>query len=261
MPSRRTTRERAIELFQGADYPEGLDHSTAWLGIYQVLLWLVPTQHHGTLPHIIEADKFRSESSPWVSRSLCIRSHLCELLKCDEQTLRAKVDLLMQCPGYVGLQRQNPLGIASGELIAHVMSKFGDQALVIRTEVPATELFPGVQLQSRSRNPRVDIVAFRSGRPVAIISTKWSVRHDRLVDIIDEAISYKTAAVRTGREIPCFFVTNEFDPARLDKLIGAQVVDAVIHVHPDLFTKICGLNDRLLLMKNLGYLCATSHCW
>lgn len=39
MPSKEQTVDEAIRLFEAAHYPGELTPETAWLGIYQVLLW------------------------------------------------------------------------------------------------------------------------------------------------------------------------------------------------------------------------------
>lgn len=59
MPTREQTVADAIAIFENAEYPLGLTPSTAWLGIYQALLWYEPVNWVGfsDLPHIIDADK------------------------------------------------------------------------------------------------------------------------------------------------------------------------------------------------------------
>jgi hypothetical protein len=47
MPSRAQTIRDAIEIFENANYPTGLTPSTAWLGIYQTLLWYEPVNWVG----------------------------------------------------------------------------------------------------------------------------------------------------------------------------------------------------------------------
>lgn len=62
MPGRNSRAATdAIELFENAEYPSGLSPETAWLGIYQVLLWYEPVALLvlSGLPHIIDADKLR----------------------------------------------------------------------------------------------------------------------------------------------------------------------------------------------------------
>ena len=54
--------ELAINLFDNAVFPGGLNTGNAWLGIYQVLLWYESLQRYGIsdLPHIIDADKLKA---------------------------------------------------------------------------------------------------------------------------------------------------------------------------------------------------------
>lgn len=271
MPSKKETAARATEIFEHCSYPNGLNANTAWLGIYQALLWYESTGGTELLPHIIDADKLRQPtykgdkakggSRPWIERARRVHLYLCEKLGCSSSKVIQHFDLLMRSTGYEGLQRQNPLGIAFAELVAHVLRRFGSPQIANKTEVPAHEVFPGVSLQSRSANPKIDLVAFKAGKPVGIVTTKWSIRHDRLTDVIDEAITYKSAAMRTGLKLPCCFVTNEFDPARLDKLLKAKVVDAVVHVNPELVTQVCRLNERLRELRDIPYLISASTKW
>lgn len=267
MPTRQQTAQRVIQLFESALYPQGLQPETAWLGIYQVLLWCEAVEGDDALPHIIDTDKLRSASAGrsrnvrWVERARKVKDCLAEAIGCSPQALTSQIDRLMQSAGYRGVQRQNPLGIAFAELIRHILFRFGTTALEYHTEVPADEVFPGVQLQSRSKRPSIDIVALRSGRPAAVISTKWSIRHDRLTDVIDESISYRSAAMRLGIKLPCIFVTNEFDPARLDKVLSSDVLAFVVHVCPRLVTEVCGLNGRLGKLEDIPFLVQQTHHW
>jgi hypothetical protein len=42
MPTREQTIADAIRVFENATFPPGLSPATAWLGIYQALLWYEP---------------------------------------------------------------------------------------------------------------------------------------------------------------------------------------------------------------------------
>lgn len=61
MPTQMQTVADAIRIFDTAIYPTGLTPQTAWLGIYQVLLWYEPVNWVGytSLPHIVEANDLR----------------------------------------------------------------------------------------------------------------------------------------------------------------------------------------------------------
>jgi len=250
------------------DTTEACDIEKAWLAFYSVLLWYERVGQCDRLPHIIDADKLKPSCSSakerlgiWAERATKVNMFLATQFSCKPEEVEPRVDKLMKTPAYCGIQRQNPLGIAFAELVRHLLARFGSQRIEYRAEVRAEDLFPGVKLQSRSKNPRIDVVAFKSNVPVALISTKWSFRHDRLTDVIDESLSYRAAARRIGLKIPCVFVTNEFDPARLDKVLTCDVLAFVAHVCPKLVTDICGLNGRLAELKDLPYLVKQTHSW
>ena len=102
--------------------------------------------------------------------------------------------------------------------------------------------------------------------PRVIISAKWSVRHDRLNDITSECPIYKAAYSRIYRQarkdkLLYFVVTNEFDPARLNKIIIDDCVDGVVHVHKKAVTDICGLNDRLTKLIDLAEFIDFTNDW
>ena len=62
-------------------------------------------------------------------------------------------------------------------------------------------------------------MATTNALPRAVISAKWSMRHDRLSDITNECPVYKAAHQRIYRQsqtgLSYFVVTNEYDPSRL----------------------------------------------
>lgn len=264
-------RELAHSLFQNATYPSGLNGTTAWLGIYQILLWYEPIMVGSitSLPHIIDADKLRAPSyriarrgvSAWQKRAQAVEQYLAQHLGCQPDQVQAHVDLLMRSPAYQGVQRQNPLGIAFPVLIRHIMQTFGNSAVSYDLEVPAQVIFPGIVVPGRSPNPKIDIVVRNKSHVKAVISCKWSLRHDRLNDISNECPTYKQAASWTRTQIDYLVITNEYDPARLNKLLDDSCVDALVHVHKHLPINVCGLNSRLVNMLDLIDLLARSQTW
>jgi hypothetical protein len=264
-------RQLAVSLFNNATYPTGLNGQNAWLGVYQVLLWYEPVILSGitALPHIIDADKLRPPSyrparvniSAWQQRAQATEQYLSQQLGCQPNQVQNNVDLLMRHPVYQGVQRQNPLGIAFPVLICHILQTYGNNAVSYDMEIPARDIFPGIVVPGRSPNPRIDIVVRNQGRLRAVISCKWSLRHDRLNDISNECPTYKQAASWTRSQIEYFVVTNEFDPARLNKIIDDSCVDGLVHVHKHLPTNVCGLDSRLTLMLDLVDLLARSWNW
>jgi hypothetical protein len=275
MPSREQTYADAVRLFTNALYPSGLTVDTAWLGIYQVLLWYEPVNVAGftSLPHIIDADKLRpsasraargvapTKSNAWQRRAAAIEQHLASELGVAPPAVESAVDLLLKHPSYLGFQRQNPLGAGFIGLVTHVLRTFGDPAVEYRNEVDATTLFPGISMPGRSERPCIDILALRDGVPRTVVSVKWSIRHDRISDITNECPVYKEAARQRGWPLDFYAVTNEFDPARLHKALSDACLNGLIHAHKENVVNVCGANGRLGGMLDLKDLVALTHAW
>ncbi|MGI0013595.1 MAG: hypothetical protein ACREBU_09165 [Nitrososphaera sp.] len=278
MPTREQTVADAVQIFESAKYPSGLDATTAWLGVYQTLLWYEPVSWltFNSLPHIIDADKLRpasparkrtwSSPSIWQKRAEAIDLYLAAKLECSLPEVPGKTDLLMKHPEYEGMQRQNTLGIAFAGLIKCILEKFGFVELAYETEVEATTIFPGITFPGRSGTPRMDVLVKYNNIPLAIISAKWSVRHDRLSDITNECPVYKAAYQRIYRQaqrnyLLYFVVTNEYDPARLNKMLDDSCVDGVVHVHKAAVIEVCGLNGRLERLIDLADFTNGTYSW
>ena len=278
MPTREQTITDAIHVFENALYPSDLSPATAWLGIYQALLWYEPVNWVGfiDLPHIIDADKLRPASlakkrtwtrpNAWQRRAQLVSEYLAQQLQCPVHSVTDKTDLLMKQPDYEGMQRQNTLGIAFAGLGKHILEKFGAEMLAYGTEVEAATVFPGITFPGRSVTPRVDLLVRRNNIPKVAISAKWSVRHDRLSDITNECPVYKAAYERIYRQVrhdhlAYYVLTNEYDPSRLNKMLDDSCVDGVVHVHKAAVVDVCQLNGRLIRLMDLADLINATFTW
>lgn len=278
MPSREQTIADAIQIFENAEYRSGLNPSTVWLGIYQTLLWYEPVNWLGfsELPHIIDADKLRPASSAkkrtwkkqnvWQQRAQAVSEYLAQQLGCPVDSVSHKTDLLMKQSDYEGMQRQNTLGIAFAGVVKQALEKFGPTDLLYETEVGASTIFPGITFPGRSGTPRIDLLARRSSIPRAILSSKWSVRHDRLSDITNECPVYKAAYERIYRQtrrghLSYYVLTNEYDPARLNKILDDSCVDGVVHVHKAAVVEVCKLDGRLTRLIDLADFINATSSW
>ena len=274
MPSKEQTVSDAVALFGTARYPQGLSAETAWLGIYQVLLWYEEIGAGGIsrLLHIIDADKLRpsasrarrgitASSKAWQRKAQAVEDYLVERLGLGKASLPQYLGRLFQHPDYKELQKQNPLGTAFAGLIKHVLETFGHPGIEYRLEVDATTIFPGIPMTGRSTTPSIDILALKDGLPRAVISSKWGVRHDRINEITNECPVYKAAALRMRTVLSFFVVTNEFDPSRLAKILADPCIDAVVHVHKVGVTDVCDQNGRLSRLFDLGDLVKLTGLW
>lgn len=278
MPSREQTIADAVQIFETAHYPSELTLESAWLGIYQTLLWYEPVNQLGytSLPHIIDADKLRPSThakkvvqanpSIWQTRAALLSTYLLDRLGYTAEEIPLKVNLLMQHASYDGMQPHNSRGIAFAGLIKHVLEHFGSSSLTYATEVLASAIFPGVTVPGRSTTPRIDLLVKNKDIPVAVISTKWSLRHDRVNDITNECPVYKAAYERIYRQerrnrLLYFVVTNEYDPSRLKKVINDSCVDGVVHVHQPAVVEVCKLGAGLTDLMDLTDLVNATSTW
>ncbi len=247
----------AISIFRKATFPEGLSEDSAWLGIYQTLMWLEPVAQapFKALPHIIDSDKLRPAkgkrpaqshvSLVWPSRAQRIAQYLSHKLGVSEQDLEKHLGKLFRHPNWRGVQKQNPLGIGFVALTAYCLNTFVQEDWQFKTEQPAKLIFPDIKMTGRSKEPRIDILGIQAGHPRAVISCKWSIRHDRLGDVSTECTVYKSEALRNRLKLSYFLVTNEYDPARLNKILDDTCIDGIVHVHKPAVTEICELDGRL----------------
>jgi hypothetical protein len=272
MPTRKQTIEAATQLFDSALFPDGkATLNSAWAGIYQCLLWYETVPKvilgHSRLPHIIDANRLTKAQnkgpSAWQTHAINVEEYLAQHWAVPLSEVGDRVDLLMKSPGYVGLQRHNILGAAFAALVRLTLQRFGiqDPRVSYELEVPGANAFPGIQIPTRSENPSIDILVRKAGQNIGIISTKWSYRHDRVDDLTTECRAYKNAAAYTDTKLFYYIATNEFDPARTDKLICDKCVDRVIHVHKELVTGVCKLNGRLKNLWDLSDLLESSSNW
>jgi hypothetical protein len=287
MPTRAQTIADAIAIFESAEYPPGLTPATAWLGIYQTLMWYEPVNWLGftALPHIIDANQLRPASpqqqrtwtrpNRWQACAMAVAEYLAGQLDCLVSEVPDKVDLLMKHLDYSGMQRQNSLGIAFAGLIKHTLERFGAPALSYETEFYAGPLFAGVSLLGRSTASRGDLIARVDGVPRAIMSAKWSVRHDRVNDVTNECSAYKTAyktaylaaqqargvEVSSSYSLLFYVITNEYDPSRLTKMLNDPCADGVVHVHKAAVTEVCGMNGRLEKLMDIEDLIRATRTW
>lgn len=220
------------------------DPNAAWLGLYRLLLWY----EHG-VPHIMDAD--RLVDGIWRKRAQEVAKLLAQELNCSEVDLQSQVDLLVRSDIFdYPPQRNNVTGKGFVTAIFQLLRCFSaaDYDFLPEGEI-GKAVFPGVREAPR-RAP--DIVVSKNGMEVAVISVKWSIRHDRLKDSIDECDYYK----RLRPSLKFYFVTNEFDPARLAKLMQSYCIDAVYHVHKALLDAL-GINGRVRNVRDLSELLTT----
>jgi len=217
-----------LKLFKNAYYPNsaGPTRANAWLGIYEVLL----TYEHG-VPQVFDKDDLKEGA--WRRRAEVFEQYLAKNLGIPRQNVAGLVGQMMQHPLWTGKQINNPRGHGFRTIVAHLMRTSGSSC-AFEEEAHARKWFPGIRLPAASKDPRVDILVICGDQPRAVISCKWTVRHDRVAEITNECPVYKAAANRLRyKPFEHFVVTNENSPARLAKMLDDDCLDGLVHVHTD----------------------------
>jgi len=178
------TRLQYIEPIRQVLAPHLGEPATVWRGFYQLLLW-----HEKGVPHIIDADKL--DKGIWRDRAEAVDAALAKEFGCTVKEVPHRIDLLIKSSIFTKTpQRQNPLGIGFVTALFLSLQRFSaGKYEFLPEEAIGTTVFRGITEAPRSAP---DIVVVKGGAEVAVISAKWSLRHDRLKDVKDECDYFKT---------------------------------------------------------------------
>lgn len=279
MPRRGTSdrhAELAVSLYEELLTVRGWALNQAWLAITMLLVtcdvwrfgeWLA--LHDA--PVLRESNDYRltkgGSPNKALSEAVKVKERIAEELGVDPEGVCSELGVFFRHPDIGGLQPNNPRGHAFRSLVAETLARFGDPQLEVAEEVSPRDLFPGFEFGNRSKDARIDIVVKRGPRPVALITTRWTYRHDR-VDIIDEARAYVPAARELNRDCRFFGVTAEFGTARLKKVIaqtspvmGNAAINRLVHLNPEMPGQLIGRNGDLGEMWSLGQMVEDSPNW
>lgn len=197
-----------------------------------------------------------------------VRGYLAEKLGVSSEDVCAHIGEFFRQPNIASLQPNNPRGHAFRSIVTRFLERFGDPQLDLFEEVSPHDRFPGFSFSGRSKEPRMEILATRNEKPVAILSVRWTYRHDR-VDMIDEAREYMPAARRANPNVAFFGVTAEFVAARLKKVIAVTepvakrgaALTRLVHLNAFLCRELLGHDGELAHLWSLSDLARSSFSW
>ncbi len=218
-----------------------------------------------------EANDFRlcksGEPNSCIEKAESLSQFLAHELGCPRESLCGVIGSYWRDPRIRCRQPHNLLGHAFRSIVCQILQDFGNQSISYTEEVDPYEEFPGYNFDFRSERPRIDIVARRDKETIALISTRWRYRHDR-VDLVDEAYAYAPAAKRTFRDCRFIGVTGECAASRLKKVLDhAQSakrngpVDAYVHFQPRMVSVGLNENGRVAELKSLNWLISQTQTW
>lgn len=264
----------AVDLYRALQVRHGWTAATAWQGIAQLLLscevyrfgW---KSFHDVLTYV-DSNRFTcGRSGPCVTlrRAEKLTGYLAAQLNVDRPDLCNNVGLYWQQPQIRKLQPHNLVGHAFRSLIVNVLQLFGDPNLTYEERVDKDSLFPGQDLTKLPKRSKVDIVARRENRIVAILAVRWRVRHNRL-QALDEAFAYAPAIQRHNPSGKFYAVLGEFDSGRLRKVldncrpqIPHAALSAAVHFAPQLIREGLEGNGELEHLRSLEWLIGETFQW
>lgn len=267
----------AVELFNSLVDENKWDAETAWRAIATLLLtcelyqpvqgWV---EFHGCIV-FRDSNDFRlnaeGEPNEAILASRNLGAYLAKELGVSIQQLCATIGQYWMLPGIRPLQPHNPVGHAFRSMCVAYLQRFGDPSITYEEEVSPFTEFPGHSFPGSSPRAKIDIIARRGDRTVAIISSKWRFRHDR-VEFIEEGYRYVTAARRHNPNCELYALTGEFSAARLHKALEASKpasphgpLSATLHFAPNLIWHGLEENGRTRELRDLAWIAKESYKW
>ncbi|MDX6498121.1 MAG: hypothetical protein QOG23_1381 [Blastocatellia bacterium] len=272
--SRSPNAQLAVDLYKDLHARYNWIADTAWHGIALLLLSCEVYKEgwepfHNVVTYI-DSNRFKIKEgrpSSTLRKAEQLTVYLAEQLDLDRATLCENIGLYWRVPSVRGFQPNNLVGHAFRSLILTALQVFGDPGVTYEEEADPHKEFPGQVFTTRSKNPRIDIMARRDNRTVAILTVRWRVRHDRL-DVIDEAMAYAPAARRHNPNCKVYPVLGEFDGGRLRKVLANcppifrnAALDAAVHFEPLLITEGLQENGTLEYLRSLAWLISETFHW
>jgi hypothetical protein len=216
--------KKTIEaIFDEASKDVELSAETAWHFLYRSLLWFESVASQ-TVPHIRETNDLKKKA--WLDRAKRLTTYLDDNLRPSSMDLLERVDWLYKKRVGEGepIQRQNITGTGFEVALSILLERLCNVTPLIK---PRLENLQGFELAPQRFVQQPDLVLFGHQDFKLLISSKWSLRKDRLGEHLYEANFYR----ERRPDLYIVFVVNEFDPSRLLHLVRAPEVDRVYHVH------------------------------
>src|SRR5579884_2896337 len=257
--ARSANAQIAVDLYNELLQKHNWNSETAWHGIARLLLgceiWVRDWQPFRNVVVYRESNDFkeglRGTPGAVLRRAEDLSEYLAAELGIERANLCNEIGLYWRQSGISNMQPHNLVGHAFRSLVVNILQKFGNPDIHYEEEVDPRKEFPGFQFFTRSKKPSIDIVARKGKHTVALISSRWRFRHDR-VDVVEEALAYAAAAHRHNPNCDLLAMVGEFAPNRLDKILSAcpplnpsPPLRATVHFAPKLITEGLHENGRL----------------
>jgi hypothetical protein len=264
----------AVDLYRELHEQYNWAKEDAWKGIAILLLsckiWRDGWRDFHRVVVYRESNDFkitRSGPNSTIRKAQKLTNYLAAELGLEEDSLCASVGKYWENKNITALQPHNLVGHAFRSIFTEILKIHGDTSISYDEEVNPYEEFHGYRFDTRSKKPKIDIVARKDGQTVALLSTRWRYRHDR-VEVVDESYSYIPVARRINRYCNFYAVIGEFSPARIEKILDHSPpkhahgpIAAAVHFNPLLIKEGLEENGRIEHLKSLPWLIDKTFEW
>lgn len=213
---------------------KSLSSESAWEHIYR-LVWSKNSQVDN-LPEIKEHNKMR-DTKVWPRRARRAEEYLNNRLGVNYQD--SNFDLVFKAyaeeegkePEEITNKRANVRGESFEYVLKYLINEFCGVSPLVKENVSELRGFETAKSQAVSEP---DLVLFDEQDFLFLISTKWTLRKDRLKQFIHEARFYRNRRP----DLNITMLTNDIDTNYLTDLIEEDSIDRVYHVHKPLLFEI-----------------------
>ena len=209
-----------------------LTTNTAWAYVYAITMWSENVSGHDYL-HIVESDKLNTaagrkladRAAAYLSEHL-VTGKSCDPFKIVDQIGSAyRAERANQGLGPPKKARDPNVTGAAFETSLQVL--IGKLSGVTPSRTPDLRTLQGFELAPTGYHSRPDLVLFGPRDFRLLISTKWTLRKERIGTYLHESYFYR----RRRPDLQIAFGVNEFQPNILRHLSTDPLVDRVYHVN------------------------------
>lgn len=204
----------------------------AWAYVYAITLWSENIEGSEYL-HIIESDKLKTRSG----RTLAARAEnylAAHLIPGGTHDPFAAIDQIGRAyikeranQGFGPPQRKRDPNVTGAAFETTLQVLIGKLCGVTPSRTPRLRSLQGFELAPEGYHSRPDLVLFGPRDFRILISTKWTLRKERVGTYLHESYFYR----RRRPDLQIAFGVNEFQPSILRHLSTDPLVDRVYHVN------------------------------
>lgn len=214
-----------------------LTAQSAWRYVYAIVMWSHIVDDRAYL-HLAESNtlqnragrRFADEGADYLAQHLGTSS--CNPFEMIDHVGRAYA-LERKTQGFGPPDRRDPnVTGAAFETVLQVL--IGDLCGVVPSRTPDLRTLRGFELAPVGYHSRPDLVLFNPADFRLLISTKWTLRKERIGTYLHEAYYYK----RRRPDLQVAFVVSEFSQSILQWLSRDPLADRVYHVNLDMLLKL-----------------------